>query len=118
MACDAAMELKKMGGARVILGTAPSGKAISGIFGGLARSGQMIIVAAPQDMIQIHPGMLFGGGTLGGSVGGSIEEALNFSALTRITPMVEVFPLEKAAEAYEKMISSKVLFRSVLKINP
>jgi D-arabinose 1-dehydrogenase-like Zn-dependent alcohol dehydrogenase len=116
-ASDAAAELKKMGGARVILGTAPSGKSISGIFGGLARGGQLIIVAAPRDTIQIHPGMLFGGGTLGGSVGGSIEEALNFSVLTKVTPMVEVFPLEKAAEAYEKMMSSKVLFRSVLKIS-
>jgi len=116
-ACDTAAELKKMGGARVILGTAPSGKSISGIFGGLARGGQLIIVAVPRDTIQIHPGMLFGGGTLGGSVGGSIEEALNFSVLTKVTPMVEVFPLEKAAEAYEKMMSSKVLFRSVLKMS-
>ena len=55
---DAAKELKKMGGAQLIIGTAPNGKAISEVFGGLCRNGQLIIVAASRDMLQIHPGQL------------------------------------------------------------
>ena len=115
-ASDAAQELKKMGGARVILGTAPNGKAISELFGGLGRNGQMIIVSAPRDMMQVHPAQLLGGGSISGSVGGSIEEAIHFSVLFEVIPMVEVFPLEQAALAYAKMINAKVHFRSVLKM--
>jgi alcohol dehydrogenase, propanol-preferring len=113
---DGAKELKKMGGARVILVTAPSGKSISELYGGLARGGQMIIVSSPKDMIQIHPGSILGGGSISGSTGGSIEEAIHFSVLTEVVPMVEVFPLEQAALAFEKMMQAKVHFRSVLKM--
>jgi propanol-preferring alcohol dehydrogenase len=116
-AADVAKELMAMGGARVILCTAPSGKAISDVIGGLGRNGQAIIVAAAGDPMSFSPLLLLGGGrSVSGSVGGSMEEAIRFSVLFGVVPMVEAFPLEQAALAYEKMITSKVHFRSVLKI--
>ena len=115
-AAAAAQELKKLGGAKVILCTAPSGKAISALVDGLAGSGKIIIVTAPPDMVQIPAFLLLGGSrSLGGWVGGSIEETIRFSVLFHVAPMVEVFPLEQAAQAYEKMMTSKVHFRAVLK---
>ncbi len=113
---DGAQALKKMGGARVILATAPSGKPISQMYGGLGRGGQMIIVSSPKDMIEIQPRFILGGGSLSGSTGGSIEEAIHFSVLFKVVPMVEVFPLEQATLAFEKMMEAKVHFRSVLKM--
>jgi D-arabinose 1-dehydrogenase-like Zn-dependent alcohol dehydrogenase len=114
---DAAKELSKLGGARVILCTAPNSKAISELVGGLGRLGQAIIVTGARETMQISPSLLLGGGrSVSGWVGGSIEEAIRFSLLTKIIPMVEVFPLEQAALAYEKMMTSKVHFRAVLKM--
>ena len=116
-AADAARELMNHGGARVILSTAPDSKAITALVGGLARNGQMIIVSAPADMIQISPlGLLQNGLSIIGFSAGSMEEAINFSIVSGVLPMVEVFPLEQAAEAYQKMITAKVHFRSVLKM--
>lgn len=114
---DAAKELSKMGGARVILCTAPNGDAISGLVNGLGRNGQIIIVTGTSDTLHIPSFLLLGGGrSVGGWVGGSPEEALNFSLLTKVFPMVEIFPLEDAAIAFQKMMDSKVHFRAVLKI--
>jgi alcohol dehydrogenase, propanol-preferring len=110
-------ELKKMGGARVLLCTAPNGKAISRLLPGLGRNGQAIVVTGTRDMMQFPTSFLLGGNrSITGSVGGSMEEAIRFSVLFKVEPMVEVFPLAQAALAYEKMISSKVHFRSVLKM--
>lgn len=68
-------------------------------------------------MMQISPFVLLGGGrSISGWVGGNIEETIRFSVLFRVIPMVEVFPLEQAALAYEKMMTSKVHFRAVLKM--
>ena len=115
---DAAKQLMKLGGARVILCTAPSGKAISDLIPGLGRNGQAIIVTGARDLMQVPP-MLFLGGerSIRGFVGGNIEDTIRFSVLTKVIPMVEVFPLEQVAQAYEKMMSAKVHFRSVLKIS-
>jgi D-arabinose 1-dehydrogenase-like Zn-dependent alcohol dehydrogenase len=114
---DAAKQLLKLGGARVILCTAPSGKAISDLIPGLGRNGQAIIITGAMDMMQIPPMLLLGGErSIRGFVSGNIEDALRFSILTKVIPMVEVFPLEKAVLAYEKMMTAKVHFRSVLKI--
>jgi len=114
---DAAKQLLKLGGAKVILCTAPSGKAIAELLPGLGRKGQAIIVTGAGDMMQFPPNLLLGGErSLRGFVTGSIEDAINFSTLTKVLPMVEVFPLEQAALAYEKMMTAKVLFRSVLKM--
>jgi len=115
---DAAMKLLEMGGARVILCTAPDSKAITELIDGLGRNGQIIIVAAPQEMMQFHPGLLMKGNrSIEAWVSGNIEEAINFSLLEKVTPMVEFFPLEQAAMAFEKMMTAKVRFRAVLKIS-
>ncbi len=117
-ATDAAQELMKHGGARVILSTAPNSKAISALVGGLARNGQLIFVSAPDDMIQISPLLLLmSGRSITGFSSGDCKEAINFSVFSEVLPLVEVFTLEQVAEAYEKMITSKVHFRSVLKMS-
>ena len=115
---DAAKQLIKLGGARVILCTAPNGKAISELIPGLGRNGQAIIVTGARDPMQIPPMLLLGGEkSIKGFVTGNMEDAIRFSVLTGIIPMVEVFPMEQVALAYEKMMSAKVHFRSVLKIS-
>ena len=111
--------LKKMGGARVILATAPNSKAISALINGLGYDGQLIIVAASNEPVQFNPGQLFQGRrSIRGWVASKNEtaDALNFSVISNIVPMIEVFPLEQAALAFEKMMTSKVHFRSVLKM--
>ena len=116
-ATDAAKELMKLGGASVILCTAPNSKAISDLIPGLGRNGQAIIVTGASDMLQIPSFMMLGGQrSIKGFVSGNIEEAIHFSMLAKVTPMIEVFPLEQAAMAYERMMTAKVHFRSVLKI--
>ena len=115
---EAAKELLKMGGARVILCTAPNGQAIAELINGLGKNGQIIIVAAPQDMMQFQPGLLMRGGrSIGAWVGGNIEETIDFSLLCHVIPAVEIFPLEQAGAAFEKMMAAKVHFRAVLKIS-
>ncbi len=115
---EAAKELSKMGGARVILCTAPNSQAITELIDGLSKNGQIIIVSAPQEMMQVQPGLLMKGSrSISASVGGNIDEAINFSMLCRIVPTVEIFPLEQAAVAFEKMMRAKVRFRAVLKIS-
>ena|ERR1035437_2591329 len=114
---DAVKQLIKLGGARVILCTAPNGKAIAELIPGLGRNGEAIIVAGANDMMQIPPMLLLGAQrSIKGFVSGNIEDTLKFSVLTKVIPMVEVFPLEQVALAYEKMMTSKVHFRSVLKM--
>jgi propanol-preferring alcohol dehydrogenase len=115
---DAAKELKKMGGARVILCLAPDGKAISQLIGGLGRGGQAIIVSYASEPMLVPPALLMRGGqSIRGWVGGNMADTLSFSLLFKVVPMVEVFPLEQAAIAFEKMMSAKVHFRSVLKMH-
>ena len=114
---NAAKELTNLGGAKVILCTAPNGKAISELVSGLGQDGQMIIVTFVNEAMQIFPGNLMRGGrSICGWVGGNPQDALRFSVLTGVRPMVEVFPLEQAALAYERMMSAKVHFRAVLKM--
>jgi D-arabinose 1-dehydrogenase-like Zn-dependent alcohol dehydrogenase len=114
---DPVKELKGLGGAKVILCTAPNSKAISELIGGLGRGGQAVIVAAARDVLQIPAHLLIGSGrSVIGSGAGEIADAVGFSILAGIIPMVEVFPLEKAAEAYEKMMNATVHFRSVLRM--
>jgi D-arabinose 1-dehydrogenase-like Zn-dependent alcohol dehydrogenase len=119
---DATAELKKLGGARIILATAPNSKAISGLINGLCPDGQLIIVAWQNEPMQISPWQLLGGrrsvkGWTARPARNSSEDTLKFSVISGIIPMVEVFPLEQAALAFEKMVSSKVHFRSVLKMD-
>jgi len=115
---EAVNQLMKLGGAKVILCTAPSGKAISEIIPGLGRNGQAIVVAGGGDLIQVPIGALLSGQrSVKGFVSGYIKDALDFSVSHKIIPTVEVFTLEQVKLAYEKMMSAKVRFRSVLKIS-
>jgi D-arabinose 1-dehydrogenase-like Zn-dependent alcohol dehydrogenase len=114
-----ARELMKLGGASVILSTAPSGKAASELIDGLGPDGQLVIVQASPEPIPVFAFQLFQGKrSVKGWVGGDKESTIRFCVRHQVLPMIEVFPLEQAAAAYEKMIASKVHFRSVLKMEP
>jgi D-arabinose 1-dehydrogenase-like Zn-dependent alcohol dehydrogenase len=117
-ASNPAEELKKLGGARVILATAPSGHAMTALFDGLGKDGKMVVVGASAEPIQVTPlQLIMGRKSLQGWPSGTSadsEETLNFSVLTGVRPMIEKFPLERAAEAYDRMISGKAEYRVVL----
>jgi D-arabinose 1-dehydrogenase-like Zn-dependent alcohol dehydrogenase len=114
---DPAQELIKLGGAKIILATATSGKALEAVVGGLAIDGKMIILGTA-DALQVSPLHLIVGrrAIVGWPSGRSIDsqDTLGFSALTGVRSMNEVFPLEHAAQAYERMMSGKARFRVVL----
>ncbi len=115
----AAEELAKMGGASVILATATNSKAMSALVDGLAINGKLLVVGATAEPIEVSPlQLLMGRRTVQGWPSGvaiDSEDALRFSALSGVRPMIETFPLERAAEAYERMMSGKVRFRAVIK---
>jgi D-arabinose 1-dehydrogenase-like Zn-dependent alcohol dehydrogenase len=115
---DTVAELQKLGGARVILATAPSAKAISSVVEGLAVDGNLLIPAAPNDplTIGVFP-LIMGRRQVSGWYSGTArdsQDTLEFSALSDVHPMIEKFPLGRVAEAYEQMHSGKVRFRVVL----
>ena len=116
---DPAAELMKLGGAKVILATATRGEAMSAVQGGLAINGSLVIVGAAPSM-QISPLVLLSGcrSIKGWYSGTSIDsqDALAFSTRTGVRSMNELFTLERAAEAYERMMSGKARFRVVLSI--
>jgi D-arabinose 1-dehydrogenase-like Zn-dependent alcohol dehydrogenase len=115
---DPAKELQKIGGANVILSTLTSAKALEWALDGLALGGKLIVVGAPDGAIVVSPfPLLLGRRTVTGwpsGTGMDSEDTLNFSALTGIKPMIETYPLEKAEEAYDRMMSGKARFRVVL----
>lgn len=116
---DAGAELQKMGGAHVVFCTAPSGKAITPLIGGLKPRGKLLIVAAATDPIPLVATDLLSGRSIAGWPAGAAkdsEDAMNFAVLTGVRPMIETFPLERAAEAYERMLANKVRFRAVLTV--
>lgn len=117
---NAAQELQRMGGARVILTTVPSGKAMSTLIDGLGVEGKMVVVGASADPIEVSPFQLIGGGKSiqgwASGIAADSEDTLAFSAMTGVRPMIEEFPLEQAAAAYERMMSGKATFRVVLTI--
>ena len=117
---NAAEQLQKMGGAKVILATAPSGKAISGLVGGLKYKGKLVIVAAPNDNVSVSAlPLIMGSRSIAGHYSGyskDSEDTLTFSALTGVRPKVEVYPLAKVNEAFDRMLSNKARFRVVLKM--
>jgi D-arabinose 1-dehydrogenase-like Zn-dependent alcohol dehydrogenase len=117
---DAAKQLQALGGAKVILATAPNAKAISGLAAGLKYKGKLLIVAAPQENVEVSPLLLLmGSRVVAGHYSGyakDSEDTLNFSVLTGVRPKVEVYPLAKVNEAYERMLSNKARFRVVLKM--
>jgi len=115
---NAAEELAKLGGAKVILATVPSGKAMTEILGGLAVNGKLVIIGASNEPIEV-PQVLFISGrrSLMGWPGGTSmdsQDTLSFSVRSDVRPMTEVFPLEHVTEAFEQMMSGKARFRAVL----
>lgn len=118
---DVVAELQKLGGASLILATAPNAQAISGLVDGLAPSGRLLVPAAPMEPLSIN---LFSLITKRSSVGGwysgtakDSQDTLEFSVLSGVHPMIEKYPLDRVAEAYEQMHTGKVRFRVVLTLD-
>jgi D-arabinose 1-dehydrogenase-like Zn-dependent alcohol dehydrogenase len=118
VATNPAAELRKLGGARVILATATSAKAMSSLIDGLGPHGTMVVVGAPTDPIEVTPvQLIFGMRTIRGWASGiptDSEDTLRFAELTGVRPMIERYPLAKAGDAYARMMSGKAEFRVVL----
>ena len=109
--------LRKLGGADLVLATAPNAEAIASTVDGLKPRGKLLIVAAPMEPMQVSTLSLLSGKTIAGWPSGSAidsEETVAFSVLSGIRPRVEVFKLEQAEEAYARMLSNRVRFRAVL----
>jgi D-arabinose 1-dehydrogenase-like Zn-dependent alcohol dehydrogenase len=110
--------LQKLGGARVALATAPDSKSIAALVDGLAPAGKLLVIGAGMEPLNVTPLQLIMGrravqGWPSGTAKDS-EDTLNFSVLSGVRPMIERYPLEKAAEGYQQMISGKARFRVVL----
>jgi len=115
---DAAAELTRLGGAKVILATATSSKAMTAVLGGLGLYGKLMVIGVGPDPVEAPPFLLLSGNRsiMGWYSGVSIDsqDTLAFSLLTGVRPMVEVFPLEQAPQAYARMMSGAARFRVVL----
>jgi D-arabinose 1-dehydrogenase-like Zn-dependent alcohol dehydrogenase len=113
-----AEELQKLGGARVVLATAPSSKAMSQLIDGLAPNGELMVIGASFESLEVTPLQLITGSkTIQGWASGTpadSEDTLRFAELSGVRAMIETYPLEKAAEAYARMLSGKAEFRVVL----
>jgi D-arabinose 1-dehydrogenase-like Zn-dependent alcohol dehydrogenase len=114
----AAEALQKLGGARVIVATAPSSKAMSELVDGLGPNGELMVIGAAFEPIEVTPVQLINGSrTIQGWAAGTpadSEDTLNFAELSGVRPMIETYPLEEAADAYARMLSGKAQFRVVL----
>ena len=113
----AAEGLQKLGGADVVLATAPHSSAIASTFDGLKARGKLLLVAAPHEPLTINPFGLLSGKTIAGWPSGSAidsEETMAFSTLAGVRPRIEKFPLAKAEDAFAHMMANKVRFRAVL----
>jgi D-arabinose 1-dehydrogenase-like Zn-dependent alcohol dehydrogenase len=110
--------LQKLGGANVILATAPSSKAMSELVDGLGPNGKLIVIGAAFDPIEVTPVQLITGSrTIQGTASGTAadaEDTVRFAELSGVRPIIETYPLEKAAEAYARMMSGNAQFRVVL----
>jgi D-arabinose 1-dehydrogenase-like Zn-dependent alcohol dehydrogenase len=115
---DPVRELNALGGAKVILATAPSAKAMSALVDGLGLDGKLITIGVDAEKMQISPIQLILRRTsIQGWPSGSSrdsEDTLRFSAMTGVKPMIERYPLEKGADAYERMASGKARYRAVI----
>jgi D-arabinose 1-dehydrogenase-like Zn-dependent alcohol dehydrogenase len=115
---DAVAELQKLGGARVILATAPSAKAISSVVDGLGVNGNLLVPAAPMEPLSVNAlSLIMGRRSVSGCYSGTArdsQDTLEFSAFNGVHPMIEKYPLSQVTEAYEQMHSGKVRFRVVL----
>jgi len=113
-----AEELQKLGGAQVILATAPNSKAMSELVDGLGPNGKFLVIGAAFEPIEVAPvQLIMGSKTIQGWVAGTptdSEDTLRFAELTGVRPMIETYPLERVGDAYERMMSGKAQFRVVL----
>jgi D-arabinose 1-dehydrogenase-like Zn-dependent alcohol dehydrogenase len=118
VAANAAAELQKLGGAQVILATAPSSKAMSAVIDGLGPNGKLMVIGAAFDPMEVAPlQLIVGNKSIQGWATGSpadTEDTLHFAEISGVRPMIETYPLEKAGEAYARMMSGKAQFRVVL----
>lgn len=115
---NAAEALQKMGGAKAILATAPNSKSISTLFDGLGPNGKLFVIGLDFTPIEVTPLQLVNGsrsiqGWAAGTPADS-EDTLRFAELSGVRAMIETYPLEKAGEAYARMMSGKAQFRVVL----
>ena len=110
--------LKKLGGAKIALATAPDSKSISALVDGLVANGTLLVIGAGAESLTVTPLQLIGGRSMikgwASGTGKDSEDTLRFSSLTGVRPMIEKYPLEKAAAAYEQMSSGRARFRVVL----
>jgi D-arabinose 1-dehydrogenase-like Zn-dependent alcohol dehydrogenase len=110
--------LQRLGGASVILATAPSAKAMSALIDGLGPNGRLMVIGASADAIEVTPVQLISGSrTIQGWASGTAadsDDTLRFAELSGVRPMIETYPLERAAEAYARMLSGQAQFRVVL----
>jgi len=115
---DPAVELARLGGAKVILATATSGKAMRAVLAGLSVDGKLVVIGAATDPIEVDPLLLIGGrrSITGWPSGTSLDsqDTPGFAVLAGVRAMTEVFPLDRAPEAYERMMSGQARFRVVL----
>jgi D-arabinose 1-dehydrogenase-like Zn-dependent alcohol dehydrogenase len=115
---DPVEELVKLGGAKIILATVPSGKAMSAVLGGLAVNGKLIMIGASDQPLEVSPNFFLSGrrAVIGWPSGTSIDsqDTLSFSVLSGVRSMNQVFPLESAADAFDLMMSGEARFRAVL----
>jgi D-arabinose 1-dehydrogenase-like Zn-dependent alcohol dehydrogenase len=115
---DPAVKLQALGGVDLILSTVTSSAAMGAVFGGLRPDGKLMIVGASMDPLPVPAAMLIGGDKVieGHASGTAIdsEDTLRFSAMTGVRPMIETLPLERAGEAFERMMSGQARFRMVL----
>ncbi len=113
----AAEGFRSLGGADLLLATAPHSEAIASALAGLKARGKLLIVAAPFEPLNVSAFALLSGRTIAGWPSGTSidsEETMAFSALTDVRPRVEVFPLAQAEEAFAKVMENRVRFRAVL----
>jgi D-arabinose 1-dehydrogenase-like Zn-dependent alcohol dehydrogenase len=114
---DSAAELNKLGGASVIIATVTNGDAMAAVLGGLAPRGVLVVIGA-SGLIPVNPLLLISGqrSLKGWYSGTSIDsqDTLKFSSVAGVQSMNEVYPLEEAAQAYDRMMSGKARFRVVL----
>jgi len=117
---DAVAELKKLGGAKLIVATAPHAKSIDPLVKGLKVEGKLLILAAPQDNLSINVmDLITTKGSICGWASGDCrdsEDTMNFSVMAGVKPMIEEFTLDQAQEALDKMLSNKARFRCVIKM--
>jgi D-arabinose 1-dehydrogenase-like Zn-dependent alcohol dehydrogenase len=114
---DPAEALQALGGADVILATAPNAKAIGATFKGLKARGKLLVVGAAPDPLEIPAFDLLSGKSVAGWPSGSAidsEATMEFSVLTGVRPKIETFPLAQAGEALSKVLGNEVRFRAVL----